>query len=147
MHFSDFDGNILKSFNLNPIIKSKVNSNEEKIFVADDRDEIFVFDSNFKRLFQFGNELKDPVYMKIDNEFDKTRLYVYNFIPSKITIWSTVDGEFIGQIICKEFETQCNEIVFTRNSVFVSGFDVCFDESILEIDKASLEIKIRIRLD
>jgi hypothetical protein len=160
LHFSDFDGNILKSFNLNHIIKIiasvcvlESDSNEEKIFVADDREEIFVFDSNFKRIFQFGNPLRFTSYMKIDNEFDRTRLYVSEYITNEITIRSTVDGKFIGQIIGQiigiKFDRQI-EIIFTRNSVFVSGLDVCSDElssCIFEIDKASLEIKRRIIFD
>jgi hypothetical protein len=151
LHKSDFDGNILKSFNLNPIIERirsvcvlESDSNEEKIFVADYRHNIFVFDSNFKLLFQFGNErLIDPNYMKIDNEFDKTRLYVSDGINHKIKIWSTVDGKFIDQI---DIELPL-KIIFARNSVFVSCIDERLDCCIFEIGKASLEIKRKIILN
>jgi hypothetical protein len=85
LHLCDLDGNILKSFNPNDILKDisgvfvlNSDSNEEKIFVGDDeRHKIMVFDSSFELKFQFGDEnLKKPTYLRIDNEFDKTRLYV-----------------------------------------------------------------------
>jgi hypothetical protein len=150
LHLSDFDGKILKSFNLNPIIEIidtvcvlESDSNEEKIFVGDIiRHKIFVFDSNFKLLFQFGNERRIyPHYMKIDNEFDKTRLYVSDCINDEITIWSTVDGNFIGQLGISEPK----EVIFSRNSVFVRSLD---EENgyIFEIDKASLELKRKIKI-
>ncbi len=159
LHLSDFDGKILKSFNLNPIIEKidtvcvlESDSNGEEIFVGDNiRHKIFVFDSNFKLLFQFGNKEHIRLsYMKIDNEFDKTHLYVSDYINDEITIRSTVDGKFIGQI---EIEFP-KKIIFARNSVFVTNIDIevsdCYERldcCIFEIDKASLEIKRKIILN
>ena len=163
MHLLDLDGNILKSINPNNVLKCPSgicvlhDPNEEKIFVGDSvHHKIFVFNSNFDLKFQFGDQnLKIPCHMQIDNEFDKSRLYVSDFKNDKITIWNTSNGSFISQI---EIETP-NNIIFTHNSLFVSSpvFKhqiqtrnnkvikiIQGGNCIFEIDKASLEIKRRI---
>ena len=89
----DFDGNILKSSNPNNVLKYPMgvcvleDENKEKIFIGDDKqNKIFVFNSNFELKFQFDDQnLKYPDYMKIGNEFDKTRLYVSDCYNNKIT--------------------------------------------------------------
>ena len=106
LHLLDFDGNILKSINPNNVLKKPTgvcvleDENEEKIFVGDDKHhKIFVFNSNFDLKFQFGIEnLNYPNYMQIDNEFDKSRLYVSDCQNDEITIWNTMNGSFIAKI-------------------------------------------------
>ena len=88
--------------------------------------------------------------MQIDNEFDKSRLYVSDCKNNEITIWNTGNGLFIAKI---EIETP-HQIIFTQNSLFVASpvIDhhikndkviniIIGGNCIFEIDKASLEIK------
>ena len=161
LHLIDFDGNILKSFNPNNVLKRPSgicalhDPNEEKIFVGHyTHHKIFVFNSNFDLKFQFGDQnLKTPDYMKIDNEFDKSRLYVSDWYNNEITIWNTSSGSFISKI---DVDTPI-QIILTQNSLFVcspvikhqikNNKVIKINEGgncIFEIDKASLEIKRRI---
>jgi hypothetical protein len=90
--------------------------------------------------------------MRIDNEYDNSRLYVSNKYD-KITIWNTSTGVFINKIDVQDPK----QINFSKNSIFVTspGIDKDSIESkefnveeggnfIYEIDKESLEIKRRI---
>ena len=161
LHLCDFDGTILKSVNPNNIFKDPtgvcvlVDKNEEKIFVGDEEHEkIFVLNSNFELQFQIGNgHLKHPRLMRIDNEFDKSHLYVLDYENNEITIWNSTNGSFIAKI---DVETP-EQIHFTQNSLFVSSHvwkSVWKDNKVIqinkggncifEIDKASFEIKRRI---
>ena len=161
LHLLDLDGNILKSFNPNNVLKYPGgicvldDPNEEKIFVGDfEKHKIFVFNSNFDLKFQFGDQnLEYPDYMQIDNEFDKSRLYVSDYSNNEITIWNTENGSYIAKIDIDSPE----QIYFTQNSLFVSSpvFELQMDNNkviiiekggncIFEIDKASLEIKRKI---
>ena len=158
LHLLDLDGNILKSFNPNDALKCPLgvcvsdNQNEEKIFIGDMiHKKIFVFNSNFDLNFQFGGKnLKYPNNMQIDNEFDKSRLYVSDSKNNEITIWNTSNGSFIAKI---DIETP-KQILFTQNSLFVNSpvleHQVQINNMIkinrggnciFEIDKASFEIK------
>ena len=163
LHLVDLEGNILNSFNPNNIFKDPTGvciliepgSNEEKIFVGDEEHEkIFVLNSNFELKFQFGDgHLKQPGYLAIDNEFEKSCLYVSDSSNNKITVWNTANGTFIDKI---DIDSP-NQVNFTRDSLFVSS-PVFIDETennlvfkikdggncIFEIDKVSLEIKKRI---
>ena len=84
LHLLDLDGNILKSFNPNNDLKFPSDACvlsdliDEKIFIVDiTHHKIFVFNSDFSLKFQFGDlNFKNSNYMQIDNEFDKSRLYV-----------------------------------------------------------------------
>ena len=106
MHLLDLNGNILKSFNPNNVLKCRIGicvlnyPNQEKIFIGDNiLHKIFVFNSDFTLKFQFGDQnLKYPNNMKIDNEFDKSRLYVSDGSNNKITIWNTSNWSFIAKI-------------------------------------------------
>ena len=161
LHLLDLDGNILKSFNPNNVLKrpggvcALHDPNEEQIFVGDStHHKIFVFNSNFDLKFQLGDQnLKTPDYMKIDNEFDKSRLYVSDWYNNEITIWNTSNGSLIAKI---DVETP-KQIHFTQNSLFVCSpvFIHQFKNNkvikinnggncIIEVDKASFEIKRRI---
>ena len=161
LHLIDFDGNILKSFNPNNVLKRPSgicalhDPNEEKIFVGHyTHHKIFVFNSNFDLKFQFGDQnLKTPDYMKIDNEFDKSLLYVSDWYNNEITIWNTSSGSFISKI---DVDTPI-QIILTQNSLFVCSPVIKHQiknnkvikinkggNCIFEIDKASLEIKRRI---
>ena len=66
--------------------------NEEKIFIAEDiHGTIFVLNSNFEIQFEFDYEiLFTPTLMAIDNEFDKSRLYVLDC--DKLIILGTSNG-------------------------------------------------------
>ena len=157
LHLLDLDGNILKSFKPNNVLKCPTgvcvldNPNEEKIFVGDlKHQKIFVFNSNFDLKFQFGDRnLNIPDFMRIDNEFDKSHLYVSDQFNNEITIWNTSNGSFITKI---EIDTP-KQIIFTQNSLFVSS-PVYGSETnnkvikitrggncIFEVDKASFEMK------
>ena len=122
LHLLDFDGNILKSFNPNNILKDPIgicvldDPNEEKIFIGDNREnKIFVFKSNFELKFQFGDQnLKYPSYMQIDNEFDKSLQYVSDSTNNKITIWNTRNRSFISKIGIDS----PRQINFTQNSLY-----------------------------
>jgi hypothetical protein len=163
LHLCDLEGNKLKSFNPNNILKYPTcvcvlksdDSNEERIFVGDSElHKIFVFDSNFDLILQFGDEnLKNPNYIRIDNEFDKSRLYVSDCYNHEFTIWNTNNGTFVN-IIDVECPVQIN---FTLKSLFVSS--QVYEASLInnkviriskggncihEIDKESLELKRRI---
>ena len=163
LYLCDLDGNILKSVNPNNIFKDlsgvcvlrSDSNNEEKIFVGDDEDfKIFVFNSNLELQFQFSDEnLRYSYLMQIDNEFDKSRLYVSDHTNNEITIWNTSNGAFIDKI---DIETP-NHINFTESSLFASSpvFDAEVQNNkvmkiekgsncIYEIDKYSLEIKRKI---
>ena len=161
LHLLDLDGNILNSFNPNNVLKDPScicvlkDPNEENIFVGDDEQhKIFVFNSNFDLKFQFGDQnLNGPDYMQIDNEFDKSRLYVSDWNNNEITISNTNNGSFIAKI---EIDAPKN-IIFTQNSLFVSSpvYEQRIENNkvikikdggncIFEIDKVSLEIKRRI---
>ena len=161
MHLLDFDGNILKSFNPNNVLKRPVgvyilhDVNEEKIFIGDNHyNKIFVFNSNFELEFQFGDQnLKNPKYIQIDIKFDKSRLYVSDHTNNEITIWNTRNRSFIAKI---EIDTP-KQINFTQNSFYVASFEL-YDQvknnkvmkitrggnCIFEIDKVSFEIKRRV---
>ena len=123
-HLHDFDGKILKPFNPNNILKIPVgvcvvsDSKEEKIFVGDyELHKIFVFNSNFDLKFQFDDQnLTFPDYMQIDNEFDKSRLYVPDSRNNEMTMWNTSNGLFIAKI---DIDSP-NQIHFTQNSLFLS---------------------------
>jgi hypothetical protein len=114
LHLCDLEGTILKSFNPDYNFKKptgdsflKSDSNDEKIFVGDSElHKMFACNSNFDLKFQFGDKnLKYSRYKRIDNEFDKTRLYVSNCCNDKITIWDANTGTFINKIevflLCK----------------------------------------------
>jgi hypothetical protein len=163
LHLCDLEGNKLKSFNPNNILKYPTgvcvlksdDSNEERIFVGDSElHKIFVFDSFFDLQFQYWDEnLKDPDYIRIDNEFDKSRLYVSDCDNHELTIWNTNNGTFVNKIVV-ENPVQIN---FTLNSLFVcspvyeakqiNNKVIRISEGgncIIEIDKESLELKRRI---
>ena len=161
LHLLDLDGNILKTFNPNNVLKIPTgicvlrDPNEEKIFIgANNEHKIFVFNSNFDLKFQFGDRnLEFPDYMQIDNEFDLSRLYVSDPFKNEITIWNTSNGSFISKI---EIYSP-TQIHFTQNSLLVSSpaFNAQMNNNkvikindggncIFEIDKASLEINRRI---
>ena len=161
LHLLDLDGNILKTFNPNNVLKIPTgicvlrDPNEEKIFIgANNEHKIFVFNSNFDLKFQFGDRnLEFPDYMQIDNEFYLSRLYVSDPFNNEITIWNTSNGSFISKI---EIDSP-TQIHFTQNSLFVSSpvyhsrkinnkvIKINYGGNcIFEIDKASLEINRRI---
>jgi DNA-binding beta-propeller fold protein YncE len=161
IHLIDFDGKLFRSFNPNNTLKIPVgicvlrDSNDEEIYIGDSKQhKIFVFNSNFELKFQFGdNNLKYPGYLRIDDEFDKSRLYVSDCKNNEITIWNTKDGKFIHKI---DIETP-RQINFTCNSLYASSpvFEHQMKNNqvtkinqggncIFEIDKESFEIKRRI---
>jgi hypothetical protein len=163
LHLLDLDGNILKSFNPSNFLKRPTgvcirNSddlNEEKVYIGDDEHhKVFVFNTNFQLQFQFGNLiLMHPRYMRINNEFDSSRLYISDWPTDEITIWNASNGIFIDKI---DVDTP-QRINFTENSLYVNN--TVYDHEIInnkvikinqggnclfEIDKESLEIKRRI---
>jgi hypothetical protein len=95
------------------------NSHEEIIFVgAGIQHKIFVLNSHFELLFQFGDKnLVNQSDMQIDKAFNKMRLFVSDYENDEITIWSTADGTFIGKI---DIEAP-KQIVFTVSCVFVTS--------------------------
>ena len=54
--------------------------------------------------------------MQIDNEFDKSRLYVPDSRNNEMTMWNTSNGLFIAKI---DIDSP-NQIHFTQNSLFLS---------------------------
>ena len=161
LHLTDLDGGLIKSFNPNNIFKDPagvcilIDSNREDIFIGDDEHhKIFVFNSNFELKFCFGDSnLKYPSHLKIDNEFNKSLLYVSDSYNDKVTIWNSKNGTYVDKI---DIETP-KQVNFTENSLFISS-PVLNSEikdnkvvkindggnCIFEIDKKSLEIKRRI---
>ena len=161
LHLVDLEGNILKSFNPNNILKSPVgvcvlndSSSEEQVFIGDDTyHKIFVFNSNFELTFQFGDQnLLYPHYMIINGKLNESLLYVSDWQNNEITIWDASNGRFINKI---NIETPF-QIKLTINSLFVSSHAVrseinnknCATENgrncIFEFDKESLEVKRKI---
>ena len=162
LHLLDLDGNILESFNPDNLLKRpssvcvlKSDTNEETIYIGDsEQHEIFAFDSNFQFKFKFKfSHLMQASYMRIDNEFDKSRLYVCELFKDKLTILDSCDGKFINSI---EVETP-KQIFFTLDNFYVSSpvADALMINNkvikinkggncIFEIEKRTLEIKRRI---
>jgi hypothetical protein len=168
LHLLDLDGNILESFDPDNLLKSpssvfllKSDTNEEIIFIGDSgQHEIFAFDSNFqfKFKFKFSHLMQARAgYMRIDtelnDEFDKSRLYLCDYINDKITIFDSCDGKFINSIDV-EFP---KHIFFTLDNFYVSSpvADALMINNkvikinkggncIFEIEKRTLEIKRRI---
>ena len=158
----DLDGNILTSFNPNNILTEPAGvcilkeQNEEKIFIGEwGQHRISVFNSNFDLQFQFSDEnLKHPWYMRIDNVFNHSRLYVSDHEYNIITIWNTNNGAFIDKI---DIDTPC-DVNFTESSLYVSSrvFEHHLEKNgnvrsvkkggncIFLFDKESLQIKRRI---
>ena len=159
---------LFKSFNPNKYLKRPTgicvlegDSKHERIFIGDENpavgqhNNIYVFSSNFEyKLILDDKRLTFPNNMRIDNEFDKSRLYVSDWQNNKITIWKTNVGEYISTIaIQTPFQ-----INFTETSLFVASpvFEHKVNENnelikiivggncIFEVDKKSHEIKRRI---
>ncbi len=160
MHLLDLDGHILKSFNPDNLLKRpsgvcvlNSDTNEERIFVGDSgQNKIFVFDSKFQLKFKFS-QLMQAGYMRIDNEFNKSRLYVCEYVNDRLTILDSRDGKFINNI---DVETP-KQIFFTLDNFYVCSpvADALVINNkvikinkggncIFEIEKRTLEIKRRI---
>jgi WD40 repeat protein len=162
LHLLDLDGNILKSFNPCNLLKRpsgvcvlNSDTNEERIFIGDsEQNKIFVFDSKFylKLKLKFSNGMQAG-YMRIDNEFNKSRLYVCELVDDKITIWDSRNGKFINSI---DVEAP-KQIFFTLDNFYVSsaiGDALVINNKVIkinkggncifEIEKRTLEIKRRI---
>ena len=91
--------------------------------------------------------------MRIDNAYDKSRLYVSDYGSNKLTVWNTGNGIYISNI-----QIDCpDEILFTRTSLIVGSRVLSHEiinnqvikihrggNCIFEVDKESLVIKRRI---
>jgi hypothetical protein len=139
----DIEGNYLKSFNPHNLLDlpigvcvlskdldedsdSDEESNEEKIFVGDGANhKVFVFDLNFNLKYQFGDEnMKVPYYMKIDNAYDKSRLYASDYENHEITVWNAKTGKFID----KTFIRAPMQICLTEDCLYVSNYLYQFEQ-------------------
>ena len=161
LHIFDLQGNLLKSFNPNDLLKNPVSlcalnhPYKQEIFVGDyELKKVFVFDSKFELKWQFEDEnINNPQYMIIDNEYNCSNLYISETLDNEITIWNTRNGKFIDKMAV---DSPC-EINFTKNEFFVLGIilDAIIEKNkvnkiiqggncVFEVDKQSLEIKRKI---
>lgn len=96
IHIYDLNGNQIDSINpesalLQPLglLVYKNENNEEEVYIGDYRQhKIFVFNSHFELLRQFGdaNILKIPQFLEIDNE--SKLLFVADTQNDEVTIWN-----------------------------------------------------------
>ena len=129
IHIFDLNGTLIDSVNPDNILHQplglfvSINENEEEeIYVGDFiQHKIFVFNSNFDLLKQFGDDdkLKIPQFLAMDfsNVEKEKKLFISDTENDEITVWDIESGKFIDKI---EIASPFN-IKFTDEFLFVVG--------------------------
>ena len=98
----DLNGNYLGSYNPDQLLERPgpvcVSNSAKEIYIQDHAyEKIFVFDTNFKFLRDFGDErCQTPFGSTIDET--TSRIYLSAYLNNLITMWDTKTGNFVAEI-------------------------------------------------